>query len=118
MKKLLAFALMTLSISSFAYDLEPHYYATEFKVVSVRPRGLGSLVTLETGLNGCLDDFLFSDFEARKDGRGGVELYAVGVAKMNPKSLAAYCVRMPTVRKTVEVTFPGTITVINQRIEQ
>lgn len=129
MKKLFAFALMTLSFSTFAYDLEPHYYATEFKVVSVKPMcprsipngavcmGLGSIVTVEASLNGCLDELLFSDFDHRIS-RGAIELYAVGVAKMDPKSLAAYCTGMPKVRKTITISSPGAIKLINQRIEQ
>ena len=128
MKKLLTIALMGLSFSSFAYEEEPQYYAPEFRVVSVRPMcprsipggavcmGLGSIVTVETTL-ACLDKLMFSDFQERSFG-GGVELYAVGVAKVDPKSKVVRCVRPNTVRKTVNVNGLGSIRLINQTINQ
>lgn len=129
MKKLLTVALMGLSFSGFAYEEEPQYYVPEFRVVSVRPMcprsvpggascmGLGSVVTVETTLGGCLDKLMFSDFQERSFG-GGVELYAVGVAKVDPKSKVVRCIRANTVRKTITVNGLGSIRLINQSIEQ
>jgi len=128
MKKLLTIALMGLSFSGFAYEKEPQYYAPEFRITSVRPMcprsipggavcmGLGSVVTVETTL-GCLDKLMFSDFEERSFG-GGVELYAVGVAKADPKSKVVRCVRANKITKTITVNSLGSIKLINQRIEQ
>lgn len=120
---------MGLSFSAFSHIEEPQYYAPEFRIVSVRPMcprtipggavcmGLGSIVTVETTLGGCLDDLLFSDFQERDFG-GAVELYAVGVAKVDPKSKVVRCVRANKVRKTVTVNGLGSIRLINQTINQ
>lgn len=129
MKKLLTIALMGLSFSGFASEEEPQYYAPEFRVVSVRPlcpaprpgqmtcMAIGSVVTVETTLGGCLDKLMFSDFQERSFG-GGIELYAVGVAKVDPDSKRVRCVRANTVRKTVTISGEGNVRLINQSIEQ
>ena len=130
MKKLVTLSLLGLSLSGFARDYEPRYYAPEFRIVNVRPMcprtvpggatcmGLGSVVTVETTLEGCLDKLVYSDFEVRNGNRGSVELHAVGLAKWDPKSLAAYCIRSNTIRKTITVDAVGNVRIINQRIEQ
>jgi hypothetical protein len=129
MKKLLTIALMGLSFSAFSYEEEPRYYAADFKIVSVRPMcpinipggavcmGIGSIVTVETTLHGCLDNLVFSDFQERSIG-AGVELYAVGVAKEDPRSKSVRCVRANKVSKTVTVNGLGSIRLLNQTIEQ
>ncbi|MFP5386354.1 MAG: hypothetical protein ACLGHN_09770 [Bacteriovoracia bacterium] len=130
MKKLVTLSLLGLSLSGFARDFEPRYYAPEFRIVNVRPMcprtipsgavcmGLGSVVTVETTLEGCLDKLVYTDFEVRGGYRGVVEIHAVGLAKWDPKSLSARCIRANTIRKTVNVDAFGEIKIINQKIEQ
>lgn len=119
---LIAFACMSSAAYSQSTDLQKgdmNLSKADAKILSIReicpvnPGGfscmaVGSVVTVEVKLNGCLDRMggYFSKFDVVN--RKGV-LYFGAINIFNKASMTARCVKIPTKRIDIHVPFEGNI---------
>ncbi len=122
---LIAFVCMTSQAFSQVTNLEKgdmNLSKAEAKIVSIReicPRvpgriscmAIGSVVTVEVTLNGCLDrlggHFAKFDFS---EGKGILHFGAINI--FNKASMTARCVKIPTKRIDLHVPFEGDIELV------
>lgn len=97
--------------------IDPTYeYELHFKIIKVAPAcpsagpgqltctAFGTLITLEAPLNGCLDDLYYFNYDTYLyDSILHIQIDAK--ANFNKDSLAAQCIKMPTITKTLLVPY-------------
>jgi hypothetical protein len=119
---LLAMVLMNLNAEAGSGLIGPGHYAVEFELTSFGPicprplpgrvscMAIGNVARISAPLRGCLDKVVYSDFKQKKQGKH-LTIIATGIAKVDPKSETARCIRQNIY--TQSITIPNDISSVD-----